>query len=445
MKQLLVIILCALCIFSIAFADTMLNPFTGKIDFVGAVAVNWDDLEDVINDAAINWTAVKEIGDDNINWTDFNVPTAAINWDAEDFVTDASINWTDIPNITIAGTLTAGSIVSNATGQSVVTEGLVVNNDGGGTETHDFVVNTETVTSAIEVDAGDDVLYVNVPIKVNERAAADVDLAGYGQIWVKSDAPNTLWFTDDDGTDTQLGAAASVNWIDTIDLTTDGAVVWGNIEEGELADSTVVSADIKNGTIAGGDLASNIAITSTGVQDYGGATSFEIPNSADPDVDALGEVSYDSDDFSIRAFDGTSQFVAGKKTHQISKTMYKPAKMDNNGHIVLWKNLSAFIYKISRIWADSETDDVDFSLIAIGGSADGLNWDDVVEIEPFTIDTDSLEAGGVNWFSGDILAAEGINWTEIGPEDAIGVNWTDLDEPDWVHLEIEGWFNADVN
>lgn len=36
MKQLLVIILCALCIFSVAFADTMLNPFTGKMDFVGA-------------------------------------------------------------------------------------------------------------------------------------------------------------------------------------------------------------------------------------------------------------------------------------------------------------------------------------------------------------------------------------------------------------------------
>ena len=44
------------------------------------------------------------------------------------------------------------------------------------------------------------------PIKLLEQAAADGDTAAYGQIWVKNDAPNTLWFTDDDGTDVQLGA-----------------------------------------------------------------------------------------------------------------------------------------------------------------------------------------------------------------------------------------------
>lgn len=36
-----------------------------------------------------------------------------------------------------------------------------------------------------------------------ERAAGEVDQAGYGQIWAKTD--NTLWFTAEDGTDTQLG------------------------------------------------------------------------------------------------------------------------------------------------------------------------------------------------------------------------------------------------
>jgi len=44
-----------------------------------------------------------------------------------------------------------------------------------------------------------------------------------------------------------------INWADMTDLTTDGAVVWGNIAEGELADSTIISADIKDGEIAVAD------------------------------------------------------------------------------------------------------------------------------------------------------------------------------------------------
>lgn len=39
---------------------------------------------------------------------------------------------------------------------------------------------------------------------LKEQAAADGDVAGSGQIWVKSGTPNTLWFTDDGGTDYQL-------------------------------------------------------------------------------------------------------------------------------------------------------------------------------------------------------------------------------------------------
>jgi hypothetical protein len=44
------------------------------------------------------------------------------------------------------------------------------------------------------------------PIYLTERAAAAADTAGLGQVWVKTGTPNTLWFTDDAGTDFQLGA-----------------------------------------------------------------------------------------------------------------------------------------------------------------------------------------------------------------------------------------------
>lgn len=43
-------------------------------------------------------------------------------------------------------------------------------------------------------------------MSLKEIAAANADTAGYGQIWVKTATPNQLWFTDDAGTDVQLGA-----------------------------------------------------------------------------------------------------------------------------------------------------------------------------------------------------------------------------------------------
>ena len=49
-------------------------------------------------------------------------------------------------------------------------------------------------------------LTVEGAFTMKEQAAADADTAAYGQVWVKNTAPNELWFTDDAGTDTQLGA-----------------------------------------------------------------------------------------------------------------------------------------------------------------------------------------------------------------------------------------------
>ena len=42
---------------------------------------------------------------------------------------------------------------------------------------------------------------------IKERAAADADIAGFGQLWIKDDTPNILRFTDDAGTDLTLGGA----------------------------------------------------------------------------------------------------------------------------------------------------------------------------------------------------------------------------------------------
>ena len=53
------------------------------------------------------------------------------------------------------------------------------------------------------------VLTVEGTVTLKEQANAETDVDAYGQLWVKSGTPNTLYFTDDAGTDFQLGAGSA--------------------------------------------------------------------------------------------------------------------------------------------------------------------------------------------------------------------------------------------
>lgn len=50
---------------------------------------------------------------------------------------------------------------------------------------------------------------------LKEQAEADADVAGSGQIWVNTATPNELFFTDDAGTDAQLGTSTTPSGSDT--------------------------------------------------------------------------------------------------------------------------------------------------------------------------------------------------------------------------------------
>jgi hypothetical protein len=58
------------------------------------------------------------------------------------------------------------------------------------------------------------ILQTDILLKILERAGPASNVAGLGQLWVKSDAPNTLWFTDDTNVDHQLGVGGGVDWED---------------------------------------------------------------------------------------------------------------------------------------------------------------------------------------------------------------------------------------
>ena len=56
-------------------------------------------------------------------------------------------------------------------------------------------------------------------ISMTEQAAVNADVAGDGQMWVKTATPNQLWFTDDAGTDFQLASLAGTETLTNKTLT----------------------------------------------------------------------------------------------------------------------------------------------------------------------------------------------------------------------------------
>ena len=65
------------------------------------------------------------------------------------------------------------------------------------------------------------------PLCIKEQAAAGADAASYGQLWVKDDTPNNLYFTDDSGQDVQI--------------TNNGSLA-GGVSDGDKGDITVSSS-----------------------------------------------------------------------------------------------------------------------------------------------------------------------------------------------------------
>ena len=92
-------------------------------------------------------------------------------------------------------------------------------------------------------------LTIDGSVKIKEGSAADADIAGQGQLWVKSDAPNNLYFTDDTGQDVQItangslaGVAGSLSGLGS----TDNVILRSSGTGGETAQGSGILIDDSN-------------------------------------------------------------------------------------------------------------------------------------------------------------------------------------------------------
>jgi len=136
----------------------------------------------------------------------------------------------------------SGSMVSGSGGLTLISTGAIG-------------IGTASPATALTVEG---------TVTLKEQSAADSDTAAYGQIWVKDGTPNTLYFTDDAGTDTQLGAGSGrsvagdtdngvITWVTSdntfaaeANMTFDGSTltVTGAIKAGGLGASLVIASQV---------------------------------------------------------------------------------------------------------------------------------------------------------------------------------------------------------
>lgn len=223
-----------------------------------------------------------------------------------------------------------------------------------------------------------------------------------------------------------LGDAAT----DTITLTTDGT---GNAEI-VLPNDSIGDAEIDWGSSAGQVDLADIPGGAAGASafDFGGATSLEIPNSDDPDVDATGEISLDTDGW-LRVYQNSLQ-KAVPLTQEIHVTVVAPNDLADatRDAFQVWENVSGMSFIVTGWSAASGTDDTDLNIEET--DADGQN--------NATVDAVSIATNGTGIFTASDTTITGAT---IENGHRLLLDFDDTDAPTWVKITIYGYYAADVN
>lgn len=171
----------------------------------------------------------------------------------------------------------------------------------------------------------------------------------------------------------------------------------------------------------------------TGVHDFGGATSLEVPNSDDVDVDAAGEISWDTDGW-LRTYDGTNQVAVGRKIEALHCTVILPNDLADSERDAfwMWSNESGMSFVVTGWKAWSDTDDTTLNIEVVDSDGVGNNA---------TVDAVEVATGSGPYTGADTT----ITAATITNGRMLVLDFDDTDTPGQVKIVIYGYYNADVN
>jgi hypothetical protein len=169
-----------------------------------------------------------------------------------------------------------------------------------------------------------------------------------------------------------------------------------------------------------------------GAWDFTGG-SIEIPNGTDPNVDAAGEIAFDTDDNVLRGFDGTNQFALGRKIEAIHVTAISPNDWDDTTRdaFLFWSNESGMSFIITgwKGWSDTDDTTLNIETTAADGSSSA------------TVDAVEIATGSGPYTGADTT----ITAATIANGSLLWLDFDDTDDPGYVKMTIYGYYNADVD
>jgi len=179
-------------------------------------------------------TSFQQRRDTAANWTSNDTVLLAGEWGLETDTNkakfgDGTTAWTSLGYSAMAGVDTSGTPVDNDFAK--FTDADTIEGRSYAETLSDL---SGEATSAFDIN-GQDITNGGV-IFLTEQADAEADVEGKGQVWVNTATPNELWFTNDAGTDAQLGVAGGAHAIldgsthnDSVaDAVTRGSIIIGN-------------------------------------------------------------------------------------------------------------------------------------------------------------------------------------------------------------------------
>ena len=154
----------------------------------------------------------------------------------------------------------------------------------------------------------------------------------------------------------------------------------------------------------------------------------------DPDVATAGYVGRDSDDHSLRGYDGSAQYVYGQKGKFPQATVIGPNDLDDaiRDRAYFWSNNTPFSFICTGWFAWSDTDDTTFDIDEYDNDGGNVNT---------IIDDAEVATNGTGMFTG---TASGLTLT-VEAGHLLCFDFDDTDDPGQVKMTLIGYYNADVD